>query len=335
MKRRVWALAAMSVLAGWANAQTPTTLPATNVPAPTASKEAATEPGIVILRTAGQPDRKVKVVKSTKQPDGRVLTEVKDATTGETLLVADRAPGGKTDQVIPAMKSTTTLKPTTLASDLKGPPTTLLPKAKTRDLDPFLGQAKSNSPAAMTAKASPMPADAIAPVPNRLNAPFPKSESKPIAMPSAVAPKATTAQVSMSSDTAPAMLPTRTVARSNNPIHVILPVGYVPAEFRMKDETAHDVASLQQASRPTVRQDAATALAEGRYGSRMEVKTILAGAAMHDPAPVVRAHCITSLSKLGYISPEYVGYLRQCSADASPEVKAASAEALFKLEPKR
>lgn len=336
MKRRVWALAAASVLSGWANAQTPTT-PATNVPAPNASKDAAPEPGVMVLRTAGQPDRKVKVLKSTKQPDGRVITEVKDMTTGETMLVADRAPGGKNDAVAQDVKPTASMvaKPSSLAADLKTPPTTLLPKAKSRDTDPLLNAPKSSSPAAMTASAAPLPADPVVPDSKPMTQTNAKPAAKSMVMPSAIAPKAQTVPVPMPRTQAPALLPMKAVASANSPIHVVLPVGYVPAEFRMKDETAQDVAALQSASRPSVRQDAATALAEGRYGSRMEVKTILANTAMHDPAPVVRAHCITCLGKLGFTTPEYLGYLRQCSADTDSDVKLAAANALMKIEPKR
>ncbi|MFO0934969.1 MAG: HEAT repeat domain-containing protein [Gemmataceae bacterium] len=335
MKKRMWALATTSVLAGWASAQTPSNLPATNVPAPATGKDAAQEAGIVLLRTANQPDRKVKVIKSTKQADGRILTEVVDIKTGETLLVADKAPGGKSDTVAPATTPVPAAKATTPAPatpavtmptvdtmpSIDKKPMPDLPVAKPRDVDPLLNGAKTKSAPAskptMTTKAAPPVAVAATPAP----APSP---AKPMVIPTTVAGKAT-----------PTMPPATVSVRDNAPIHVTLPVGYVPAEIRMKEETAHDIATLQSASRPSMRQDAATALAEGRYGSRMEVKAILAGAAMHDPAPIVRAHCIESLSKLGYNSPEYVGYLRQCTADASSDVKTAASEALTKLEPKR
>ena len=355
MKRRVLAMAAVTVVAGWANAQSPNQSPATKVPVSETGKDAAPETGTMLLRTSGQPDRKVKIVKSTKSADGRVITEVKDIATGETLLVANQAASKKSALPAPAPST----KPTTFISDIKGPPMPMIsnaksrevetsaitsnekiatsssvPKSKSRDVDPLLNGMTVGTPAAMTSMAKPIPADSIELDPVRAKRSFQAMENKPQPktreMPSAVTPAITPVAVSK----APGFLPAVTVAKTNSPMHVVLPVGYVPAEIRMKEETAHSIAALQSASRPTIRMDAASALADGRFGSAMEVKMMLANAAMHDPAPVVRSHCITCLSKLGYTSPEYVGYLRQCSFDLDHGVKCAASEAMTKLEPR-
>jgi hypothetical protein len=91
------------------------------------------------------------------------------------------------------------------------------------------------------------------------------------------------------------------------------------------------VNELFQALRPSVRERAATALSEGRYCSWPEVKATLAQAALSDPAPAVRAHCIEQLSKLGYTEASYVGYLGACAESGDPAVKQAASAALGKL----
>src|SRR5262245_3116842 len=48
----------------------------------------------ITIKFAGQPDRKVTVVKTTRKPDGSVETTVKDPKTGETFTLTDPAPGG-------------------------------------------------------------------------------------------------------------------------------------------------------------------------------------------------------------------------------------------------
>lgn len=309
--------------AGVIVAQAPKPVPATNgVPAAmkaAANEAAATAPGTMVLRTKGQPDRKVVIVKSTKTDNGRVFTEVRDIATGETFLVADQSAGGAKD--VPAKN------PNSLVTKSKPDPkpeakkaAAPLPKAKLREIDPLISTAKTKDvsaskakpvAAAPPAKAEPkkLPASAMKTVANAMPSPFAADKPQPLMMPK------------------PGM--------GNDPIHVVLPVGFVPPEFRMKSETADTMTTLQTAMRPTARQDAATALAEGRYADKMEIKMALAQSAMHDPAPVVRAHCIDCLSKLGYCAPEYVAHLRQCAAGSEPCLKVAASNAMAKLEPKK
>jgi hypothetical protein len=299
--------------AGGIVAQAPKPVPATTV-APAASGAQTPAPGTMVLRTKGQPDRHVIIVKSTKSDNGRVFTEVKDVKTGETFLVADQSAGGMKD--VPATPSKA-MMPKPEAKKAAGP----LPKAKPRSSDPLVAPVKSKDISTSTAKAvatAPAPKPAVA-EPKKLPAsamtldpngmPSPYAADKPV-----LAPKPVT---------------------GNDPIHVVLPVGYVPPEFRMKTETAETMTALQSAMRPTARQDAATALAEGRYADKMEIKMALAHSAMHDPAPVVRAHCIDCLSRLGYCAPDYVDHLRQCAMGQESCLKVAASNALMKLEPKK
>jgi hypothetical protein len=108
-----------------------------------------------------------------------------------------------------------------------------------------------------------------------------------------------------------------------------LPSPTVPAQ--MLEEVQPFVNELFQALRPSLRERAATALAEGRYGSRPEVKATLAYAALTDPAPDVRAHCIAQLAKLGYHEASYLAYLDACAASGHAVVKQAAVAALTKL----
>ena len=318
---RLFLLAAAFGISGAALSQAPKPVPATSItpatvrsatPPPGAS---VPEPGTMVLRTKGQPDRKVVIVKSTKTDNGRVFTEVRDVATGETFLVADQSAGGMKDA--PA-KTPNVAKPAPSADAKKA---ASLPKAKPRDGDPLLSPAKAKDVSASKAKpvaAAPAPAKAE---PKKLPASAMKTDAK--AMPSPYA----------ADKPQPMMMPKPVAA--NDPIHVVLPVGFVPPEFRMKAESADTMTTLQSAMRPTARQDAATALAEGRYADRREIKMALAQSAMHDPAPVVRAHCIDCLSKLGYCAPDYVGHLRQCAMGSEACLKVSASNAMMKLEPKK
>lgn len=103
---------------------------------------------------------------------------------------------------------------------------------------------------------------------------------------------------------------------------------------QMAAEVAPYIQELQNALRPSQREFAATALAEGRYGSRPEVKAVLAQAAMTDPAPSVRAHCITLLSSLGYHERKYLDFLRAAASTEVAQVKSAAVTALARLTPR-
>lgn len=114
------------------------------------------------------------------------------------------------------------------------------------------------------------------------------------------------------------------------PIHLVRALAPLPAN-QMDVEIGPYIAELAEAPRPSVRERAATALAEGRYGWRPEVKQHLIRAAQQDPAPSVRAHCIRLLSRLGYHETRYLHYLMGCSDAGQPEVNAAARAALDRL----
>jgi hypothetical protein len=91
---------------------------------------------------------------------------------------------------------------------------------------------------------------------------------------------------------------------------------------------AHD---LVNALRPSVRETAATGLAEGRHGWRPEVKLLLAKAAMTDPAVSTQAHCVGLLAALGYHEPGYVEFLEAAAGTGPDKLKAAARAALGRL----
>src|SRR5207247_1247164 len=87
-RRWVWTVLTGVVLAASAAADNPgKSGPAPRPVAPGGSDPGATDGSrpndTMVLKFPGQPERKVKVLKTTRQPDGSVATEVKDPATGE------------------------------------------------------------------------------------------------------------------------------------------------------------------------------------------------------------------------------------------------------------
>jgi hypothetical protein len=115
----------------------------------------------------------------------------------------------------------------------------------------------------------------------------------------------------------------------------VTPVAFITPQIRMADEMHGFVTALHSSPSEAERAMAVKALADGRYGSRMEVKALLFRAAQTDPCPAVRARCISHLCKLGYFDPAFLGNLHACLADGTPkEVRTAAADALVKMSPR-
>src|SRR4051794_27226997 len=92
MKRwvRSSSMAAALACAGWSAAQGPPVTAAV----PTASPAQAGGPqegDIIVFRTAGQPERRVKVIKISRFEDGEVLADVQDQTSGDSYTLPLRA----------------------------------------------------------------------------------------------------------------------------------------------------------------------------------------------------------------------------------------------------
>lgn len=369
----------------------------------------------VRMRTAGQPDRILMIVKTERMPDGHVYVSVKDTITGQNYTLVDpafatmakandrphtappQAPAGSVPGPIehsnPATPVPTAVRPTlveppmaprstrppfasaslvdaapaALRRRVPPKPGTSVPVSSPRPtgtavpLTPFTvpppPEAVAATPTAAPAPPAPPPntptvPDRIVPTPISRDiaipdqSPFANSHSTP-APPSAAPVTTITTPLTPS----PALLPVPPAsppvqAVSMAPVETIRPyvqssvmaattrMGAEPPEVRMHREIAPWVAELTRAVRPSVRMEAATALAEGRYGWRDEVKTYLAKAAATDPAAVVRAHCISLLTTLGYAEPEWRSFLAASSSDKNPDVRVAASIALARLEPR-
>ena len=127
----------------------------------------------------------------------------------------------------------------------------------------------------------------------------------------------------------------RRPARPGEPVQVILPVGYVPAQVAMAEAIKPFASGLANDPSPSGRMIAARGLAQGRYASSDEVKALLFQAAQSDPCPTVRADCMNYLCRLGYYDPAFLAHLRIACDDASEEVRDAAKAALARLTPSR
>ncbi len=137
----------------------------------------------------------------------------------------------------------------------------------------------------------------------------------------------TIAQLPASVTMAKPVVQVETVSATSTVESLLLPLPNV-----MADEIQPFVHNLFTAMRPSIRERGATALAECRFGSKPEVKAIIARAALLDPAPNVRATCIKLLSTLGYHETTYLDFLDACCSDSGhPQVKQAAIDALAKL----
>lgn len=138
MNRRIWSLASVVASAGMAQAQLP------QAPASLPGTESG---AVMTLKTAGQPERRVQILKSEKLPDGKILTEVKDLATGAIFTIADTKPLNGSESATPAAKPNLPVLSPAPATQI-GPnpavsmsPQSQLPTAKPRNIDPLLGAA--------------------------------------------------------------------------------------------------------------------------------------------------------------------------------------------------
>lgn len=115
------------------------------------------------------------------------------------------------------------------------------------------------------------------------------------------------------------------------PIQTVVPVGYVPAGVAFDREVQPFVIALQTMEAPSGRLTAAKGLAEGRHGSTDGVKGALFQAAQLDPCAEVRAECINHLCKLGYFTPQFLGFIQTACEDRDPLVRDAAKSACAKM----
>jgi|GEM_PF-3353806 len=114
----------------------------------------------------------------------------------------------------------------------------------------------------------------------------------------------------------------RTVAKCNNLAHL---------EAQVRESCQSSIYDLCTATQPVLREEAATKLSTGRFAQRPEVKAALYKAAVGDPAPSVRAHCIECLMKLGHDEAGFRVHLQGVSEGGPKIVQTAARTALANL----
>ena len=360
------------LLAGWADASAQNPPSAATVPAalaqarPAPAAAPAGDSAIVRMRTAGQPDRQLKVLRVTSYTEGESVAEVQDVQTGQTFTLP-----GKVVAMLPkeaanaappvAAPPTPVVRPTPAVVEKPVPKPTPAPEAQPQPKVLFLPPPAPEPKAEPKAEIAPAVAAPIR-APGASLVWRPRVGEAPALTPAPLEPSKTDRWLPMRrfnavppQSLAPSL---RTIARGTSetgheiedgppavrlirPTIVeerveLVPVSYRSVEVQIRDEVQGYVYELGSALRPSVRENAAICLAEGRFGSRREVKTVLAKAAVADPAPSVRAACIELLLKLGYHDPEYMAYLQSASVPgAGPTlVRAAAKDALAKLTPR-
>ncbi len=355
------------LISGGGFGQSPTT--SSTVPAALAQPRPPVDQPIVLMRTAGQPDRQLKVLKQSNYSDGESIAEVQDVASGQVFTLP-----GKIVALLPKMAgiAAPTPPPVVVAPPIRRVPPEPKPQPQPAK---FVAPPKDDQP---TPKVTFIPAPPLEPsaaprsdaaLPPALPIPAPgaslvwrpRTDANPVLAPTPVAKPdrwQPTKRIDPSSlqSLAPAVL---TIARGtyqsghdegiDEPPAVrwirprvveerveLVPVAYRSTETSIREETREYVYDLVAALRPSIRENAALYLAESRYGSRPEVKNALARAAIADPEPNVRAKCIELLMRLGYHDPKYLAYLQSTAVpgEAPTMVKAAAKEALAKLVPR-
>jgi len=254
-----------------------------------------------------------------KGPPARTYPPVLTVESEETTPIFRSVPPSVAVEVSPVVQVAATQAATTAVRAPLGaiapPDYVVVPVLEYAPPVPPQPPAPAPQTSAPVAKATPNQVDSSGPPPV-----VPLAEPKPaILTPPAPAPTAAVA--------APVVVPVSRVVPP--PAAESAPPAALPAQ--MLEEVQPFVNELFQALRPSLRERAATGLTEGRYGSRPEVKATLARAALTDPAPTVRAHCIAQLARLGYHESSYLAYLDACAESGHAAVKNAAIAAIAKL----
>lgn len=171
--------------------------------------------------------------------------------------------------------------------------------------------------------------------------PLPSSSAPPVSVPSFPAPSIPV-PTPLPAPSIPTPLPAPTPGLPPIPIPpggtssaasvpVVVPAGFLPAGVAFDREVQPFVIALQSMDAPSARITAAKGLAECRHASTEGVKGALFQAAQLDPCPEVRAACIGHLCKLGYFSPNFLGFIQSACDDTSTVVRDAAKAACAKM----
>jgi hypothetical protein len=353
MTRWAWAGAVAAACAGFSAGQSPPA-PVSVAPPAVSSPPGATDGpragDVITFRTAGQPERRVKVLRVTASAGGEPLADLQDLTTGARYTVparmltakpaAPKAAPVRPTQWTPAARPTTppAIGGSSAAVPASGPYSPFTkPRYAPKDDRPASPAVAVSSPAVVPPPQLPL----ALPEPLARERPLPPPAEPPTLVAFRPPPRVEVSvepavpAVAVVRAVAPPASPIRQAALLVDPVPLSAAPGpAVPAGDPMADETGPYLRDLFEALRPSVRERAATALAECRYGSRPEVKAQLAKAAAEDPCPDVRAHCVGLLAKLGYHESRYLDDLAAWAESGPPAVQQAARAALAKLAPK-
>ncbi|MGL4424474.1 MAG: HEAT repeat domain-containing protein [Gemmataceae bacterium] len=349
------------------------------------SMQAADAPTIITMRTAGQGERKVQVLRTDRTPEGQLATTVKDLQTGEIFMMFDKVLNGPVESV--AQKLAATAPPTAPVIDItmpkaKAPPGTgmaerfgapmtngaNLAKTPPGQKPSFFarvmtGQTEATAPAYNSYSAPKPPAPQAAKsgfgslfntnpgptVASRIGLTKPKLPTnvsntatttasapvvaspavKPVTVARPVEPRQMVAEAPPQIQ-APVATPAVAVVEENM-MPMAVPVGMTTPETIMQEELSSALYDLQTSKRPSIRYEAITVLAEGRYGSREEIKRLILESAKSDRSPLVRAYCVNCLSKLGYMDREFVDLVNSQLETTEPALRRACEAAQAKF----
>ncbi|HET6574259.1 MAG TPA: HEAT repeat domain-containing protein [Fimbriiglobus sp.] len=347
MTRWAWAttVAVGLACAGIAAGQAPPTRVSVAPPAPSSPPGATDGPragDVIALRTAGQPERKVKVLRLTRPDGGELLADLQDLATGARYTVPARMLTAKPRPAPPTSAGTGLYHNPTRWNTAPRPPVAQPRPASPVTTQKFIAY-KPPAPSRVVLtqeRPAPLPPPAAKPKPSPPPvAPPPVVIARPPVtplpyerpLPPPVAPPPFAA-LRPATEFAPASAPEVRPAGLFDPLPLhLVPPAPVAAADPMAEETGPYLRDLFDALRPSVRERAATALAECRYNSQPEVKAQLAKAAAADPCPDVRAHCVRLLSKLGYHESRYLDELAGWAESGPPALRQAARDALARL----
>ncbi len=331
---------------------------------PTRQPANADTADVVVMRTAGQKERNLRMVKPGPV-EADDLVEVKDISSGTVFSIP-----GAVFLRLPKLKSESTPEvpiPTTKSTDEPSSlPVKIIEPVHTHGQPQTVPQPERLSVARVTTPAPIQRAPATtptlsaeswraAPVPTYINEDRWKTASTafqpqarvtvlpPVGTPFELTPQDTTVPATTIRGQAPSddrgyVRITPQVIEERQPAVELEMVAYSGERRRsiqemLQAETKDYIYELATAIRPSQREYAASGLAACRFASRPEVKSVLAKVAISDPAPSVRAHCVLLLSRLGYHDAEYIDYLKTCEKSDHPMLRVAANFALSVLSP--
>lgn len=326
--------------------------------------EGQPEKKVSVVKVSKKPDGSIEA--ELKDPKtGDTFSIIEGPAAGKAVpaeAATDKPAAAKRDGGPPKAKPRTD-DPLTPSAARPEPPAAEPPAKKPRLLGRLFGKKPTPPPAPVSAPANPAEPPAVAPKVAIPGKPAAKpSADLPGVMPARPAVPATPARVEpvlppTPGIPVPAPLPGKPDAapvipvplppipspggsqsaaplKPGQPVAVVLPVGYVPADVAQVEEIKPHAVALKTAAGPSVRLLAAKALAGGRHASSDAVKGLLFEAAKADPCPAVRADCIGYLCDLGYFTPAFAEVVKAACDDPSPEVKMAAKTAMVKMMPR-